>query len=283
MAPPRHLLPHLALLLALLSTTIAARADAIAAVDSVRRTGCGGAPGGHAPLRRRDALDATARRLAAGAEIGAALAASGYRANQAFAAHVAGADTEAAIASVLARDFCARMLDGRWREAGSHRHGAAAWVVLAAPAEVPALTDPRHVAQRVLALINTARAAPRQCGVRTFAAAAPLAWSAMLAAAAQGHAVDMERRDQLDHTGSDGSTPLQRVLRAGYVARTAGENIARNQESAEEVVRAWLTSPHHCANLMDPRFRELGLAFVVSRRREQSIYWDLTLAAPRHL
>lgn len=60
-------------------------------------------------------------------------------------------------------------------------------------------------------------------------------------------------------------------------------SIAFNQESAEEVVRVWLASPHHCANIMDPRFRELGLACVVSRRREQSIYWDLTLGARRHL
>ena len=61
------------------------------------------------------------------------------------------------------------------------------------------------------------------------------------------------------------------------------ENLAFNQESAEEVVRGWLASPHHCANLMDARFRELGLAYVVSRRREQSIYWDLTLGARRRL
>ena len=65
--------------------------------------------------------------------------------------------------------------------------------------------------------------------------------------------------------------------------RAAGENLAFNQESAAEVVRGWLASPHHCANLMDPRFRELGLAFVVSRDREQSVYWDLTLGARRHL
>ena len=45
------------------------------------------------------------------------------------------------------------------------------------------------------------------------------------------------------------------------------------------MVRGWLASPHHCANIMDPRFRELGVAYIISHRREQSIYWDLTLGA----
>ncbi|MFO1402541.1 MAG: CAP domain-containing protein [Steroidobacteraceae bacterium] len=235
------------------------------------------------PLRRQAQLDAAARRLAGGAEIGAALAAAGYRAEQAFSAHVDGAANDAALAAVLARDFCARLLDARLLEAGGFQRGTSAWVLLAARADTPALADPRAVARRVLALVNAARARRRDCGAQAFAAARPLTWSAMLAAAARAHAEDMERHDFFDHAGSDGSDPLARVRRAGYAAAVAGENLAFNQESAEEVVRGWLASPHHCANLMDARFRELGLAYVVSRRREQSIYWDLTLGARRRL
>jgi uncharacterized protein YkwD len=260
-----------------------AHADVIDAVDAVRRTGCAAAPGGLPPLRRAAQLDAAARRLAGGAEIGTALAAAGYRADQAFSAHVDGAGSDAALAAVLARDFCARLTDARLREAGGYQRGTSAWVLLAAGAAAPALADPHAVARRVLTLVNAARARRRACGARSFAAAAPLAWSDTLAAAARVHAEDMERHDFFDHTGSDGSDPLARVRRAGYTAVAAGENLAFNQESAEEVVRGWLASPHHCANIMDPRFRELGLAYVVSRRREQSIYWDLTLGARRRL
>ena len=281
----RHL-PCLTLLLALATGNAAAYAgavDVVGAVDAVRRAGCAGTPGGLAPLLRRGRLDAAARTLAAGAEIGRALATAGYRADRAFSAHVRGARSAGAIEAVLARDFCSRLLDSRLREAGAFQRGDEAWMVLAAPADVAALADPRRVARRVLALINSARATPRRCGAQSFAATTPLAWSGPLAAAAQAHAADMERHNLFDHTGSDGSDPLTRVLRTGYAARVAGENIAFNQESAEEVVRVWLASPHHCANIMDPRFRELGLACVVSRRREQSIYWDLTLGARRHL
>ena len=194
-----------------------------------------------------------------------------------------GAGSDAALAAVLARDFCARLADARLREAGGFQRGASAWVVLATRAAAAALADPREVARRVLGLVNVARATRRSCGTRSFAAAPPLAWSDTLAAAARSHALDMERHGFFDHTGSDGSDPLTRVQRAGYAAVAAGENLAFNQESAEEVVRGWLASPHHCANLMDARFRELGLAYVVSRRREQSIYWDLTLGARRRL
>ena len=270
----------LALLLAAAAT---ARADIVDAVNALRRDGCAGSAGHLPSLARRTALDSAAHRLATGEEIGAALLGAGYRAEHAFAAHVAGAPTDAALGAVLARDYCTRLLDGRLREAGGLQRGGQAWIVLATPADRPELADPARVARRVLDLVNVARARRRDCGTRAFAAAPPLAWSEVLAAAARRHALDMERHHFFDHTGSDGSDPMLRITRAGYAVRAAGENLAFNQESAAEVVRGWLASPHHCANLMDPRFRELGLAFVVSRDREQSVYWDLTLGARRHL
>jgi hypothetical protein len=272
-----------ALLLTLSAAATAAHADVIDAVNALRRTGCSDVGGGLPAPRRLAVLDTAARRLAEGAELGDALAAVGYRAAQAFSAHVAGAHDERTIAGVLARDFCARLLDARLTEAGGYQRGAEAWVVLAAGAAAPALADPRRVARRVLALVNAARSAPRTCGALTFAAAAPLGWSDALADAARVHAADMEHHGFFEHTGSDGSDPLTRVTRTGYRARLAGENLAFNQESADAVVRGWLASPHHCANIMDPHFRELGVAYVVSRQRAQPIYWDLTLGARRHL
>jgi uncharacterized protein YkwD len=50
----------------------------------------------------------------------------------------------------------------------------------------------------------------------------------------------------------------------------------------EDVVRGWPASPHHCADIMDPRFHEPGVDIII-RRREQSIYWDLTLSARSQL
>jgi uncharacterized protein YkwD len=260
-----------------------ARADIVDVVNGIRRDGCASLRGGLPPLQRQAALAEAARRLGAGAELGAAMADAGYRADSAFSAHVSGAASDTQAAQLLTLQFCARLLDTRLAEAGGHAQGLDGWVILAAPARTSALNDPQRVGRRVLVLVNAARARRRSCGAEPMAATAPLAWSEALAQAARVHALDMERTDFFDHAGSDGSDPFTRVVRAGYSPRAAGENLAFNQETPEDVVRGWLASPHHCANIMDPRFRELGVAYVISRRREQSIYWDLTLGARGHL
>lgn len=278
MSRSRHIgLPAALLALGCGLVAPAAHADIVDVVDGIRRDGCGGLHGARPPLQRDAALADAARRLAAGAELGTALADAGYRADAAFSAAVHEAASPAEAARVLSQRFCMRLLEARLTEAGGYQRGDSGWVILAAPAPAPALEDPQRVARRMLALVNAARAQARHCGQESLAAARPLAWSDALARAARAHALDMERHDFFDHTGSDGSDPFTRIARTGYRPRAAGENLAFNQESPEDVVRGWLASPHHCANIMDPRFRELGLAYVVSRQREQSIYWDLTL------
>jgi uncharacterized protein YkwD len=136
------------------------------------------------------------------------------------------------------------------------------------------------VRDRVLELVNHARARPRRCGHERFAATTPLAPSSILTRAAREHALDMARNDYFEHTGLDGSEPKERLARFGYLSRLTGENIAYGPESAEEVVSGWLASPGHCANIMEPRFREMGIAYAVEPVRG-AIYWVQDLAVPR--
>jgi uncharacterized protein YkwD len=60
-----------------------------------------------------------------------------------------------------------------------------------------------------------------------------------------------------------------------------GENIAAGQPTAEQVVAGWLKSAGHCANLMDPDFSEMGVAFAVAPQRGKAIYWAQLFATPR--
>jgi uncharacterized protein YkwD len=136
------------------------------------------------------------------------------------------------------------------------------------------------VRARVVELVNAARSTSRRCGSERFAAAPPLDVSRQLNDAAAAHARDMVRRKFFDHRGSNGSQPKDRVLRAGYQPRLTGENIALGPESAEEVVAGWLDSPGHCANIMDARFRDIGVGLSTGRKRGQ-IYWVQTFGAPR--
>ena len=90
----------------------------------------------------------------------------------------------------------------------------------------------------------------------------------------------MARRKYFEHEGRDGSQPKDRVQRAGYKSRLTGENIALGPESAEEVVKGWLDSPGHCANIMDARFQDIGVGVATGRGRGQ-IYWVQNFGAPR--
>jgi uncharacterized protein YkwD len=91
----------------------------------------------------------------------------------------------------------------------------------------------------------------------------------------------MARRGYFDHAGADGSSPPERVTRGGYDWRIAGENLALGRMTAREAVDGWLASPGHCANIMDPRFTETGVALAPGRERDQPTYWVQSFAAPK--
>jgi len=150
----------------------------------------------------------------------------------------------------------------------------------ACAADSAVLRKSTDAGERVVELVNAARSKSRKCGSERFASVAPLGTSRELNEAAAAHARDMARKDYFDHRGSDGSQPKDRVLRAGYLPRISGENIALGPQSAEEVVAGWLASPGHCANIMDPRFREIGIGVAIGRGRGKT-YWVQTFGAPR--
>jgi uncharacterized protein YkwD len=133
---------------------------------------------------------------------------------------------------------------------------------------------------RVVELVNEARSRRRKCGSERFAAAPPLRASRDLNEAAASHARDMARKRYFEHRGRDGSEPKDRVRRAGYQSRLTGENIALGPVSAEEVVAGWLDSPGHCANIMDSRFRDIGVGLASGKKRGE-IYWVQTFGTPR--
>ena len=91
----------------------------------------------------------------------------------------------------------------------------------------------------------------------------------------------MASRSTLSHEGRDGSTPADRAGRAGYRWRIVGENLASGPGSADEVVKGWLASPHHCSNIMEPRFTEMGVAYYVDKKSTSVIYWTQMFGSPR--
>ena len=181
-------------------------------------------------------------------------------------------DAQAAMKAVQ-ESFCRVVLDPQFIDIGVS-HDQRDWrIVLARPLLAARLGDWQAEGQKVLELLNSARTQPRQCGTRTFAPTTPLAWNTTLATAAEIHSRDMANNNYFDHKGRDGSTPGDRVELAGYNAQQVGENIAAGQDTTRKLVDGWLASPGHCANVMNPEFRELGAAYAVDPKSDAGIYW----------
>jgi len=260
-----------------------AHADPVGVVNALRAQGCADVPAAGAPARRDSALDAAARELARDTKLADALARVGYPVATSSSFNIRGAPDDASIRSMLEARFCERINDPRLVELGMHQSGDRTWIVMASRSERPfaALHDPVGVAQRVLELVNAARAEPRRCGDDDFEPAPPLAMATTLTAAASVHALDMAGRGELSHDGADGSTAGERMTRAGYTWQIAGENVASGQRDAHAVVEAWLSSPGHCATLMDARYTETGVAFALAPGKNPEVYWAQDFAAPR--
>ncbi|GGO65031.1 CAP domain-containing protein [Nonomuraea cavernae] len=108
----------------------------------------------------------------------------------------------------------------------------------------------------VVKLTNAARAAG---GCRA------LVHDSKLRTAAERHSADMAARGFFDHTSPDGRSPGDRVRTAGFAPiSTWGENIAKGQRTAAQVVEGWLNSPGHRANIMNCAFTHIGVGHATN-------------------
>ena len=139
------------------------------------------------------------------------------------------------------------------------------------------------IRQEFLDAVNLSRSVDRMCGSTSYPATSPVAWSDVLAMAAYHHSEDMAINDFFLHTGSDGSTPGERITREGYDWWTYGENIAVGYPTVSAVMQAWLGSEGHCRNIMNPAFEEIGAAYAEGQYQGTSDapYWTFDLATPR--
>jgi uncharacterized protein YkwD len=107
-----------------------------------------------------------------------------------------------------------------------------------------------------------------------------LSWESRLAASAHEQAVDLAMQDRLSHTDSRNRGFGVRLRSSGYAAAGAGENLAAGQTDIEDTLQAWLASPSHCANLMQPEYRDVGLACVQRRGSRYERFWVAHFGVP---
>jgi uncharacterized protein YkwD len=117
------------------------------------------------------------------------------------------------------------------------------------------------VANAVLCLVNRERAEHGD---------APLQRSLQLEQAAASHGLEMVSANYFEHVSPSGETPVDRDRSAGYipgseVGYVIGENLAWGTltlATPQAIVKAWIASPKHLANILESQYRETGVAVV---------------------
>jgi len=90
----------------------------------------------------------------------------------------------------------------------------------------------------------------------------PLKYNKKLERAALLKAENMFKLQYWAHYGPNKESPWQFILQSGYTYAYAGENLAKGFSDSQSVHDAWMASPTHRANIMDPQFQEVGIAVV---------------------
>ncbi|MFJ3950687.1 CAP domain-containing protein [Streptomyces sp. Je 1-4] len=137
----------------------------------------------------------------------------------------------------------------------------------ASPSAAKATATASGATARVVELVNDER---RKAGC------SPLTVNAKLTKAAQDHSKDMADHRNMSHTGSDGSSPEDRITRAGYDWSSYGENVAYGYSTPESVMEGWMTSPGHKRNILDCSFKEIGVGHA-----QPDDYWTQDFGTAR--
>jgi uncharacterized protein YkwD len=133
--------------------------------------------------------------------------------------------------------------------------------------------------QRAVERLNALRHQAAPCAAAG-AAMQRLSWESRLAASATEQARDLAVQDRLSHVDSRNRGLGLRLRSVGYAAAGAGENLAAGQSDIDDTFQAWLASPSHCANLMQPEYRDVGMACVQRRGSRYERFWVAHFGAP---
>lgn len=146
------------------------------------------------------------------------------------------------------------------------------------PDVVPALSVPGAEVQRQVTIdVGGARTTDRPVDAqalfrdlnvaRVAAGLVPLSLEPRLCDIARAHAADMVAHRFFGHASSDGSTPFQRMRRAGYRYHAAGENLAFDVDERSAHRMLWRSNSHR-ANMLEPQFGRVGIAALATPNGE---------------
>ena len=158
--------------------------------------------------------------------------------------------------------------------------------------------------EKYLKVINYARSKARECknndgsssdpSMGLFTVANALTFNGNLYDAAWEHSKDLAKSNTFSHDGSGTihdvtgsniapghkSSFIERIEAAGYVGYARiGENIAGGQTTIEGAIHSLLESPRHCANIMNPNYKDVGMAHYEEAGSTYTHYWTQEFGA----
>ncbi|WP_409305046.1 CAP domain-containing protein [Peribacillus sp. SCS-155] len=118
-----------------------------------------------------------------------------------------------------------------------------------------AASDVYQIVQRAIELTNQQR---RQNGLP------PLQADTQLNGVAQTKAQDMQQNNYFSHTSPTYGSPFDMMRDMGVTYSAAGENIAQGQNTAEQVIQAWMNSEGHRKNILSTKYTHIGIGCETS-------------------
>ncbi len=123
--------------------------------------------------------------------------------------------------------------------------------------ETPPVTTPgssgTQIEEEVIALVNQERS---RRGLPA------LTYNSDLANVARTKSADMAQNNYFSHNSPTYGSPFEMLQTFDIPFTAAGENIAKGQTTAQEVMNAWMNSSGHAANILNSAFSEIGVGYV---------------------
>jgi uncharacterized protein YkwD len=105
---------------------------------------------------------------------------------------------------------------------------------------------------------------------RRKAGLAPLIKNTKLVTSATVKVDDMFTNQYFEHTSLSGKTAVDLVEKTGYIFQIVGENLALGVfDSNQALVQAWMNSPEHKANILNPKYTEMGASVGIGNYKGQ--------------
>ncbi|WP_010236570.1 SafA/ExsA family spore coat assembly protein [Clostridium arbusti] len=134
---------------------------------------------------------------------------------------------------------------------------------------IPNINDTKASEAEVIRLVNVERS---KNGL------GPLAANWQVGRVARYKSQDMINKKYFSHTSPTYGSPFNMMEQFGIKFSAAGENIAMGQRTPAEVVNAWMNSPGHRANILNPSYTQLGVG--LAKDSKGTCYWTQMFIKP---